>query len=256
MLYELLWDIRHSLRTRGVLGSIRAGRRRIFPPRITPNPFDSAHGTDTGGLLSTSRGEHPSVSHSRDYWGTPPSMLLGVLDRWSATLAGTGYSLSDYSFVDLGCGKGRALMVASDLPFDEIIGVELNPDLVSVAHSNLELWARTSHTCKNLRVLHDDALAFPLPEQALLLYLFNPFDAHVVSQLADRIKEAMGERDHPIDIVYARPEHSNLFEGLPGSRILWRGEVPFSREDSAADVFEATQQECVVYRLAPSPSEA
>ncbi|GAC1656105.1 MAG: hypothetical protein NVS9B15_17110 [Acidobacteriaceae bacterium] len=255
MLYELLWDLRHSLRTRGVVGSIRAARRRILPPRVTPNPFDSAYGTDTGGLLSTTKGEHPSFSHSRDYWGTPPSMLLGVLARWSATVAETGHALHDYSFVDLGCGKGRALMVASELAFDAIIGVELDPDLVTVARANLELWKQTPHACRKLRVLHEDALAFALPDTALLLYLFNPFDAHVVGRLAGRLADAIGQRVHPIDIIYARPEHRDLFEALPGVRTLWRGEVPLSPQDTAPEVFETRQQECVVYRFVPSRSQ-
>lgn len=249
MLYDLLWDLRHSLRTRGIGGTIRAARRRLFPPRITPNPFDSLHGTDTGGLICTRKGEHPSVAHSRDYWGTPPSLLRGALARWSDTLPGIGYSVPDYCFVDLGCGKGRAVMLASELPFAAALGVELNASLVETAHANLALWSRTPHPCHQRQVLHQDALAFQLPESPVLIYLFNPFDAHIIGQLADRIAAVLPARQHPVDILYARPVHVGVFEALPHVQILWQGEVPLSPEDAAADVFETAGIPCILYRL-------
>ena len=249
-LFDLLWDIRQSLRKRGISGTLRAVRRRLFPPRFTPNPFDLAHGTDTGGLIEI-KGDHPSFAHARDYWGTPSSMLRGALARWADTLPATSCSVPDYTFIDFGCGKGRAVMIASELPFGASVGVELNPDLVAVAHANLALWARTPHPCRQIEVLHTDALAYPLPETPLLLYLFNPFDAHIIGLLAERIAAALPSRTHPIDIIYSRPEHIEPFESIPNIQILWKGEVPLTPEDTAADIFETTQQQCFLYRLTP-----
>jgi SAM-dependent methyltransferase len=178
-------------------------------------------------------------------------MLRGGLARWSDSL--TGYTAADYTFIDLGCGKGRAIMLASEVAFAGILGVELNPALVAIARNNLAIWSKskTPHSCQNLEVLNDDALAFPIPETPVLLYLFNPFDAVVVGQLADRIATLLPNRRHPIDLLYARPEHIEPFEGLPGVQILWKGEVPFTPEDIAADIFDTTQQQVFVYRVPP-----
>lgn len=250
-LFDLLWDTRESLRNRGIAGTARAIRRRLFPPRVTPHPFDLTYGTDTGGLIPIKEVDHPNAAHGRDYWGTSPSMLRGALARWSATLPGTGYSPSDYTFVDLGSGKGRALMLASETPFESILGVEFDPALVGIARQNLALWSRTPHACQSIEVLNEDALAFPIPEGPVLLYLYNPFDAHIITRLAERIAELRATRTRPLDIVYARPDHIEPFENLPGVQILWKGEVPFTPEDTAADVFETTQQQCFVYRMPP-----
>ncbi|MDP9039664.1 MAG: hypothetical protein M3O02_10395, partial [Acidobacteriota bacterium] len=204
---QLLHALRRSLRTRGLMGTARAVRRRLFPRWVPVHPFDRTHGTDTGGLLPTSAGPHPSAAHSRDYWGTAPSLLQGSLARWQATLADTPYLPSDYTFLDLGCGKGRALMLASELPFARILGVELDPALVAIARRNLALWARTPHPATILQVLHADALLVPLPETPLLLYLFNPFGEPIVRALADRLAALLPARRHPVDILYTRPEH-------------------------------------------------
>ena len=40
-----------------------------------------------------------------------------------------------YSFVDIGCGKGRALLIASRWPFHQIIGVEFCQNLVHFVKS-------------------------------------------------------------------------------------------------------------------------
>jgi len=37
--------------------------------------------------------------------------------------------LSKFTFIDLGAGKGRALLMASDYLFQKIIGVEFMPEL-------------------------------------------------------------------------------------------------------------------------------
>lgn len=251
---DLLWDIRRSLRTRGLRGSIRAARRRLFPPRVTAHPFDTTFGTDTGGLISTCDGDHPSRAHARDYWGTAPSLLRGALARWSGTLAGTGFTVSQYTFIDLGSGKGRAVMLASELPFTACVGVELDPGLAMIARKNLELWSRSAHRCTDLSIVQDDVLALRLPGNPVLLYLFNPFDDHIMSALGLRLRDLLANRGCPIDILYARPEHTAALEALPGATLVWKSEVPFSAEDTAADVFETVQQECVLYRVPPPSS--
>lgn len=255
-IFELLWVLRHSLRTRGLGGTMRAFMRtfwrRLFPPHHTPNPFDVAYGTDTGGLIPTSGADHPSAAHSRDYWGTPPSVLRGALAHWSATLDDSGLTVSDYTFVDLGCGKGRVVMLASELPFAASLGVELNPTLAAIAEANLALWSKYPHACSNLEIIQSDVLNLAYPVGATLLYLFNPFDEQIVRGLAERIADLVPHRIAPIDILYTRPEHTSPFQSLPGAAVLWRGEVPLTREDTASDVFDTTQQDCFLCRIPPA----
>ena len=56
-----------------------------------------------------------------------------VIDQWQQTLAETPHGIQDYTFLDIGSGKGRVLMLASDAPFRHIVGVELSPALTAIA---------------------------------------------------------------------------------------------------------------------------
>ena len=231
------------LRTRGVKETLRRAWkkiRRLGPRRAPVHPFDVEHGVDTGGLIKT------KLEHGKAYWGTAPSLLRGSLDRWEESLAGSGFAVADYCFVDLGCGKGRAMMLASERPFRRVIGVELDPKLVDVAEINLAKWQARPHACQDIKVVLGDAVAYPMPDMPVLLYLFNPFDASLIQRIADGLK---GERRYPIDVMYTRPDHAEIFEALPGVRTLYQGEIWFTPEDWAADVFETRRQQCFLYRL-------
>src|SRR5581483_6263816 len=87
----------------------------------------------------------------------------------------THLDFSDFVFVDLGSGKGRTLMMASDYPFQRIIGVELLPALNQVSRQNLSRYKNHSQRCFAIESLCADATKFPLPAAPLILYLFNPF---------------------------------------------------------------------------------
>jgi hypothetical protein len=184
----------------------------VFPIKYPVHPFDLWHGVDTSGLIG---GRHLSSGNTRDrhitaYLGTAPSAFLDVLARWNESLSDGPYSSRDYVFIDVGCGKGRTVMLASDLPFRRVVGVELHPALVSIARKNLIKWKASSHACDDIAVLHADALEFAFPESPTLLYAFNPFDLHATQLLLDRIQAVSLTRSAPIDFIYMNPEHAHL----------------------------------------------
>jgi hypothetical protein len=183
----------------------------VFPIKYPVHPFDLWHGVDTSGLIG---GRHLSSGNTRDrhitaYLGTAPSAFLDVLARWNESLSDGPYSSRDYVFIDVGCGKGRTVMLASDLPFRRVVGVELHP-AVSIARKNLIKWKASSHACDDIAVLHADALEFAFPESPTLLYAFNPFDLHATQLLLDRIQAVSLTRSAPIDFIYMNPEHAHL----------------------------------------------
>src|SRR5215469_3038979 len=90
------------------------------------HPFDQIHGTDTSGLVPAADlvTGHPNDEHVTAYYAVAPSILRELVQRWRDTPPLK--PLSRYTFLDLGCGKGRALMLASQFNFREVVGVELN----------------------------------------------------------------------------------------------------------------------------------
>jgi SAM-dependent methyltransferase len=245
----------HTLHIHGLAAAFSRLRNRIAPKPVPPHPFDLLHGTDTGGLIHEVASGHPSAAHSTAYWGTAPSLLRGALARWAVTLP-AGLTPADYTFLDVGSGKGRVLMLASELPFRRILGVELDPGLVAIAHANLALWSRTPHPCTRLETLATDILDLPLPSGPLLIYLFNPFNQSLMQNFADYLQDELLKRDIGIDILYTRPDHASILEAIPGIHTLFRDEIPFTPEDTAADIFATTQQQCFLYRLPLRASES
>lgn len=238
--------------------------RDLLRATSTPiHPFDQIHGTDTSGLVPAADlvTGHPNDDHVTAYYAVAPSILRSLVQRWRDTPPPK--PPSRYTFLDLGCGKGRALMLASEFNFREVVGVELNPAIAATAQRNVDLWKRahaedsTAQPISPIRVIRDDALAVPLPLTPTLLFLFHPFEEPVVKPLLRRIETAFARRVGELDILYVNAEHGPTLEAHPGFHLLWQGKVPMSPEDYAADLEAIAQQEeygstgdelCAIYR--------
>jgi SAM-dependent methyltransferase len=248
-----LAPLRQWFRARGLADSLRHliadVRQRISPRQQRTHPFDRRHGLDTSGLLyadALATG-HPHDLYSEGYYATAPSLFHGALAHWQANLH--GLSLADYTFVDLGCGKGRVLMMASEYPFRAIAGVELSTKLATVARKNLARWMRTPRACSAVSVVEGDVLAFRIPEGPAVLFLFNSFEAEMMRGLLECLEDASRTRSAPIDLIYLHPEHDNLVMRTAGIERLADDNIPLSAEDAAADAFEVNVDQCCIYRI-------
>src|SRR5690606_8464783 len=103
-----------------------------------------------------------------------------VLDWVQDALPG---SKADWTFLDLGCGKGRALRSALDHGYGKVIGVEFAAELAATAKGLVASHPRASRAM----VHHADAVTFPLPGGPLVGFLFNPFGPPVIDAVAARI---------------------------------------------------------------------
>jgi len=206
---------------------------------------------DTDGLIyaeGLSTG-HEHDRHSAGYYATAPSLFRGAIALWSETLAGSGQRLSDYKLIDVGCGKGRVVMLASEYGFREIVGVELNPHLAAVARKNLRKWLRSALACPSVAVVHADALSFPIADEPVVLFFFNSFEREMVEMWLNRLAQAASARANPIDLIYVHPEFDGLVRQVRGMEVVAQAEIPFNAEDAAADAFGVSLDGCAVYRL-------
>lgn len=234
-------------------------------PTSPVHPFDQLRGTDTGGLIPARQllTGHPSDRHVTAYYGVAPSILRTLIDTWQHRTA-PPFSLDRYTFLDVGAGKGRAMLVAAEAPFQQVLGVELNPELADIAEQN---FARAQSTAapsngapellSPMTLLRGDALDIPFPETPTLLHLFHPFEAPLLRKLLGRIETAFLTRPGQLDLLYVNAEHSTVLTRNPAFRLLWTGNVPMSTEDHIADLQEiATQLDygstgdevCAIYR--------
>lgn len=243
-----LWrKLRWSITQRGVLGTIAAASHALTRRSASPaqHPFDRRYGTDTSGLIgggALATG-HPHDIYITAYAGIAPSRFEAALDHWRPTITAR---IEDYTFIDLGCGKGRALLLASRLPFREVIGIELNPQLAAIAQRNARLWQELGEARSRITIQVGDATHPALSAGPVILFFYNAFAGQLVHQLAHHLSRFAGAG--PIDLIYQNAYFADAFTGELGFTELWRGPLPLAAEDAAADPVASPSDLTVLFR--------
>jgi hypothetical protein len=130
--------------------------------------------------------------------------------RQTPTPGNVTLDFRDFVFIDLGSGKGRTLLMASDYPFRRILGVELLPSLHAIAQQNLLEYKSASQQCFALESICADATTFVFPAEPLVLYLFNPLPESGMRQVAANLERSLREHPGAVYVLYHNPllEHT------------------------------------------------
>jgi len=160
--------------------------------------FDLSHGVDTTTLHGSM--DHP---HSVHYQGADPQLVKQLLSSLPTRARAS-------TFVDFGCGKGRALLLALEHGFQEVIGVEIAPDLAAICRRNLAKSTR-AHRFANARVIESDATTFAPPSGAVSAFFFNPFHGPPLEQVAANIASASQHSGAEAWLIYVNPLHLEPF---------------------------------------------
>jgi SAM-dependent methyltransferase len=142
------------------------------------------------------------VFHS-PYQPTEPELFREMLE---ALARQPNLSWADFTFIDLGSGKGRTLLMASDYPFRLIVGVELLPALDQITQENLSQYKSESQQCFALESICADATEFPLPEEPLVLYLFNPFPLAGLRRVIAALERSLHDHPRTVYVLYHNPQ--------------------------------------------------
>lgn len=117
----------------------------------------------------------------------------------------TNRDLAEFIFLDLGSGKGRTLLMASDCPFQRIVGVELLPSLHQIARENLQRFQSKSQKCFVVESVCGDATNFPLPQNPLVIYLFNPFPEPGMRHFLKNLDQSLRQHPRAVYVLYHNP---------------------------------------------------
>ena len=218
---------------------------KAIPSRAI-HPFDRLHGTDTSGLLPGSRIAEGTGIRAEDltaYYGVAPSILQAAIDLWLRECRPLA-PIERTIFLDVGAGKGRAMMLASQHPFLRVQGVELNLDLAAICKDNLALWKadQEAEALAPLELHIADATKYPLPIEPTLAYLFHPFEAKLLRRFLRHVLASLRAHPRPFDLVYVNAEHDSLLDHIVGLKRLWIGRIPMSSSDHAADLEAISKQ--------------
>jgi SAM-dependent methyltransferase len=131
------------------------------------------------------------------------------------------------TFVDLGCGKGRALLVATEFPFRAILGVELSPRLARIARRNAALIGQRHPQRTAVSVAVGDASVFPLPEGDLVIFLYHPFDAELMALVVAGIERALAAERRSVYVIYYNPVAGRCFDASSQLRRRFARTLPY-----------------------------
>ena len=106
------------------------------------------------------------------------------------------------SFLDVGCGLGRSLVVANEVGFFDLYGVDISDNLISRCQNNMsKVGVSASLSCI-------DVADFDVPSGKLVIYLFNPFGEERMTDLVSRL----ACREEETLVIYHNPKHSECFK--------------------------------------------
>lgn len=146
--------------------------------------------------------------------------------------------LADYAFVDLGSGKGRALLLAAQMGFKTIIGVEFSQELHLAATKNVSAALGKWPNAERIELVCGDAAQFSPPALPVVCYLYNPFGASLMREVIHAWTHAMSAHSLDVWIVYSNPTQLELFKSelsfehvftKKGSAVFRRADLGVSR---------------------------
>jgi SAM-dependent methyltransferase len=156
--------------------------------------FDRKLGVDTGGRLvptdATVRVGDASLGVI--YIGTQPRMA-----RW--WLTGLPRNRAEFTFIDMGSGKGRVLLFALEAGFRRAVGVEFAEELHAVAANNARIAGERGLP---IEPVLGDAGAFEFPDEPLVVHFNNPFHDPVMMRVIGNLTRSYEQRRRPIVVVY------------------------------------------------------
>jgi SAM-dependent methyltransferase len=181
--------------------------------------YDWDHHVNTTSAAVGWRDRLLGVFHSA-YQPSEPAIFREMLDA----LQQVGVDFRDFTFIDLGSGKGRTLLMASDYSFRRIMGVELLPALHQIAQDNLSKYRPEGQKCFALESVCADAREFAFPGEPSVLYLFNPLPEAGLRQVMVNLEESLCLYPRAVYVLYHNPllehvlSHSAAFGKVGGTR--------------------------------------
>lgn len=173
--------------------------------------FDRRWGTDTSGGVSVhDLGFDPSrIEHCRRYDPSNEAMLRQPIELLRLDPA-------DCDFIDYGAGKGRMLMLAMQMEFASVVGVELSRKLCDIAQANVIRFAAQHEAMPVARIVEGDATDFAPSGRHILAYFYNPFDAVVMAGVRKKLEASLSNGTAQVTVIYVNSEHHHVFGDAPG----------------------------------------
>ncbi len=172
--------------------------------------FDRLYGVETFSIVELSELQlnKNEIEHGKRYQASNYYLLALSIK----SLEKCGFQFEGKISLDLGSGKGRALIVFAEKKVKKSIGVEISYKLNEIAQANSHRWLKKHSNCSTeFQFITSDASTFKIPDTIDLIYIANPFDEIILKEVVMNIKESYNSNPRELFIVYMIPIHKDLF---------------------------------------------
>lgn len=173
-------------------------RRGVPTMRPNRSNFDEQWGTETEKIVWITNPESKNFVHGVRYEACSPTAC-----RWA--IENARVDLSRFYFIDVGCGKGRPLLIASKYPFQRLIGIEYSARLCDQARANLRA---ACVPAASYEIHCIDAADFQFTPHDTFAYLHNPFDHEVLARVLEPLRDLA--QAHRLVVAYEGPRREQL----------------------------------------------
>jgi len=198
-----------SLLVRNLWSFVRESTPERRRQRYGDMEYDWEHRVNTTSGTVGWRARLLGMFHSA-YQATEPALFREMMGSLPI-------EFDQFTFIDIGSGKGRTLLMASEYPFRKIVGVELIAELHRAAEENIRVYHSTTQRCSQIEAVCMDACEFVFPDAPLVLYLFNPLPEVGLQRVLRNLERSLEQSPRQVWIVYHNPAMDSI---LGASRAL------------------------------------
>jgi SAM-dependent methyltransferase len=104
------------------------------------------------------------------------------------------------TILDIGCGKGSAMLAMLKFPFARVDGIELSKEISEIAIRNL-----TKLKKQRWQIFNGDAITYEDYHAYSMLYLYHPFRDEIMRQVVANIHSSISGREQEMLVIYNNP---------------------------------------------------
>lgn len=185
-------------------GFVARNVRHLVADRMA-RKWDRDHNVDTAGSIQLAGLSivGPHRDQGNECLCTSPKTFDFIMRSLPKDLGG-------HTFIDIGAGKSRTLLLASRYPFARVVGVEFAHELVGIARRNIKSFRDAAQKCRDLEIVEADAATYDFPPTPLVVYFYNPFSKQVFDIVIANLVASLRAQDRPCHLVYGSSSHAAI----------------------------------------------
>lgn len=115
------------------------------------------------------------------------------------------------SLIDLGCGKGRVMVVSAFFGFSSVTGIDFAKELCKEAEMNMK---KIEPEFRNLKwkVICQDVLNYKIQSADTVFFMSNPFNQDILRNFLGKIETSLKNHPRTIWFLYAIPVHQDILQ--------------------------------------------